>query len=444
MSINRILNSYRMVTINPSATLAMGNLAKELSKQGIKVISFSMGEPDFPTPTHIKDAAKKALDDDWTYYTPAEGIWELRMAIAEKSAKENNIPCSFKDVLVTPAKHAIFSSIFSTVQKGSEVIVPDPLWVSYIPQIDLAEAKPVFVPLRSKNDFRMLPEDVNEKITPYTKMIILNSPSNPTGGILTLDDLKGIADLAIDHDLIVLADEIYEKIIYEDKHHSIASLPDMFERTITINGFSKAYSMTGWRQGWAIAPPPIFSGIAKIQQHTVSCATAFAQMGALEALRGPTEPLNEMVETFRKRRDYTVKRLNDIEGIHCIRPRGAFYAFFSFDFDLTSTELATHLLEDGHVAMTPGSAFGPSGEGFIRMSYANSIENIEEGLDMVERSVKDLPIRWRRDKMDSHENGVDVYRKKTFSKEDLKKFPNLKKGSKVVGPAPPEKNHGQQ
>lgn len=442
MSINKIVNSYRMVTINQSATLKMGVMAKELSKQGIKVISFSMGEPDFPTPVHIREAAKKALDDGWTYYTPAEGIWELRMAIAEKSAKENNIPCSFKDVLVTPAKHAIFASIFSTVQKGSEVIVPDPLWVSYIPQIDLAEAKPVFVPLKSKNDFRMLPEDVNEKITPYTKMIILNSPSNPTGGVMTLDDLKGVADLAIDHDLIVLSDEIYEKIIYEAKHHSIASLPDMFERTITINGFSKAYSMTGWRQGWAIAPSPIFKGLAKIQQHTISCATAFAQMGALEALRGPTEPLMEMVSTFRKRRDFTVKYLNDIEGIHCVKPKGAFYAFFSFDFDMTSIDLAHHLLEKGHVAMTPGSAFGPSGEGFIRMSYANSLENIEEGLKCVESAVKDLPIKWRRNKTNHHDNGAEIYRKRKFSREDLKKFPHLRKGTKVVGPVPLENNGG--
>ena len=240
MSIRRIMNSYRMVTINPSATLAMGEMAKQLSKDGIDVTSFSMGEPDFVTPPHIREAAKKALDDGYTYYTPSEGIWELRMAVAEKSAKENDIPCSYRDVIITPAKHGIFSSIFSTVGKGSEVIVPDPLWVSYIPQIDLAEAKPVFVPLKLKNEFRMVPDDINEKITPYTKMIILNSPSNPTGAVLTLDDLKGIADLAIDNDLIVLADEIYEKIIYDAKHYSIASLPDMYERTITVNGFSKA------------------------------------------------------------------------------------------------------------------------------------------------------------------------------------------------------------
>jgi len=439
MSIRKIVNSYRMVTINPSATLAMGEMAKELSKSGVKVISFSMGEPDFSTPEHIREAAKKALDDGWTYYTPSEGIWELRMAIAEKCAKENDIPCSYRDIIVTPAKHGIFSSIFSTVQKGSEVIVPDPLWVSYLPQIDLAEAKTVFVPLKPENDFRMLPEDINEKINDYTKMIILNSPCNPTGGVLTIDDLKGIADLAIDHDLIVLSDEIYEKIIYGEKHYSIASLPDMFERTITINGFSKAYAMTGWRLGWVVAPPPIFNGIAKIQQHTISCATSFAQVGALEALKGPTEPLEKMVKTFRQRRDYTVKRLNDIEGIHCIKPKGAFYAFFSFDYDMTSMELAIHLLKKAHVAMTPGSAFGPSGEGFIRMSYANSLENIEEGLYQVEMAVRDLAIRWRKGgSPNNHE--VEVIKKEKFSKDDLKHFPTLRKGSKGVGPMPVDNN----
>ncbi|MDP6156755.1 MAG: pyridoxal phosphate-dependent aminotransferase [Candidatus Thermoplasmatota archaeon] len=441
MSIRRIMNSYRMVTINPSATLAMGEMAKQLSKDGINVTSFSMGEPDFVTPSHIREAAKKALDDGYTYYTPSEGMWELRMAVAEKSAKENDIPCSYRDVIITPAKHGIFSSIFSTVGKGSEVIVPDPLWVSYIPQIDLAEAKPVFVPLKLKNEFRMVPEDINEKITPYTKMIILNSPSNPTGAVLTLDDLKGIADLAIDNDLIVLADEIYEKVIYDAKHYSIASLPDMFERTITINGFSKAYAMTGWRMGWVVAPPPLFKGIAKIQQHTISCATSFAQRGALEALKGPKEPLNEMVSTFRERRDYTVKRLNDIEGIHCLKPKGAFYTFFSFDYDMSSMDLATHLLQKAHVAMTPGSAFGPSGEGFIRMSYANSLENIIEGLYSVEMAVRDLPIRWRKGDTEEHENSREVYKKGKFSREDLKKFPHLRKSSTAVGPVPLEKNH---
>ena len=440
MSINRILSSYRMVTINPSATLAMGNMVKELAEEGIHVISFSMGEPDFPTPLHIREAAKRALDEGWTHYTASEGIHELRVAVAEKCKRDNNIDCSFKDIIITPAKLGIFASIFSTVEKASEVIVPDPLWVSYLPQIDLAEAKPVFVPLKVKNDFRMLPEDINEKINRYTKMIVLNSPSNPTGGVLTRDDLKGIADLAIDHDLIVLSDEIYEKIIYDEKHYSIASFPDMFERTVTINGFSKAYAMTGWRMGWVVAPPPIFKEVAKIQQHTLSCATSFAQRGALEALNGPDEPLQEMVDTLRLRRDYTVKRLNDIEGIHCIKPRGAFYAFFSFDFDMTSLEMATHLLKNAHVAMTPGSAFGPSGEGFIRMSYANSMENIEKGLYEVEMAVRDLPIRWRKGDNEEHGDNIDEYKKNKFSKEDIKKFPPLKMGSKVVGPAPIENN----
>jgi len=426
-----------MVSIKESATLTMAEIASELSQSGVDVISFSTGEPDFPTPQHIKDAAKKALDDGWTYYTPSNGIKKLRMAVAEKTIAENDIPCSYRNVIITPAKHAIFSSIFSTVQKGSEVIVPDPLWVSYIPQIELSEAKPVYVPLDPENDFRMLPDDINEKITPYTKMIILNSPSNPTGGVLKQEDIKGIADLAIDHDLIVLSDEIYEKIIYDAKHHSIASLPDMFERTITINGFSKAYSMTGWRMGWLISPKPLIKEISKIQQHTISCATAFAQMGALEALRGPQEPINEMVEKFRNRRDYTVDRLNQMEGISCVKPKGAFYAYYSFDHDMSAPDFAMHLLKKGHVAMTPGTAFGPSGDNFIRMTYANSLENIKEGLNRMEEAIKDLPIKWRRSKKEKS-NGM-VGERKAFTKEDLKHFPKLKDKNRGVIPLPLDK-----
>jgi aspartate aminotransferase len=256
--------------------------------------------------------------------------------------------------------------------------------------VRLAGGKPVNVKTYNKDEFRLLPEHVNEAITDKTRMIIINSPSNPTGSVEKKDDIKGIAELAMDHDLLVLSDEIYEKLIYEGEHHSIAAIDGMFERSVTINGFSKAFAMTGWRLGWAIAPNEIFEAMSKIQQHSISCCTSFAQKGGVAALSGSMQSVNDMIKEFKARRDLVVHGLNQIEGISCFMPKGAFYAFFNFDYDMSSEEFTNYLLKEGGLVLTPGSAFGPGGKGFVRLSYAASQEKLKRGLEKLEQLVSQL------------------------------------------------------
>ncbi len=404
--------SAKIHNMHTSGTLAIAEKAFEMREKGIDVLSFSVGEPDFTTPQNVIDAAKRALDAGKTHYTPVNGIPELRQAIAHKSLVENGIPCTERDVMVTVAKHGIFSTIFSWVDRKEEVIVPEPAWVSYTPAIKLVGGIPIVVDMAVDNpthkiyfnaegqgdvvesygaEFRLSPDMINEKITPKTKMIILNSPSNPTGMVIPKKDLKGIADLAKDYDLLVLSDEIYEKLIYDDAEHvSISSFDDMFERTITLNGLSKTYAMTGWRIGWLVAPPKILKEIAKVQQHTITCANSIAQWAAVEALTGPRDEVQRMLQTFEERRNILVKGLNRIEGIHCSMPKGAFYVFFKYGFDMSSQEFSEYLIENAHIAVTPGSAFGEAGEGYVRMSYATSRKNIARGLANLEAALKTL------------------------------------------------------
>lgn len=398
--------------MHSSGTLAIAEKAQEMKKKGIDVTSFSLGEPDFKTPDNIIEAAKRAMDEGKTHYTPIYGIPELREAVAEKSRTENNITCTADDVMITIAKQGIFSSIFSWVDRKEEVIIADPSWVSYTPAVNLVGGVPVMVSTTSthpkhriyfdmkgkpdiigpeRSAFMLTPEMIAEKITPKTKMIILNSPNNPTGTVISKKDLMGIAEIAQDYDLLVLTDEMYEKLIYDDaKHFSIASYGDMFERTITVNGLSKSYAMTGWRIGWVVAPPKILKQIAKVQQHTITCANSIAQWAALEALTGPQDAVRAMVETFDARRKVLVAGLNKIDGISCNMPKGAFYTFFKFDYDMSSQEFAEYLMVNAHIGVTPGSAFGEAGEGYIRMSYAASQENIEKGLTSLEKAVENL------------------------------------------------------
>lgn len=355
-------------------------------------ISFKLGEPDFDTPQHIVMAGFQALLDGKTHYAPPQGILELREAIAKKSIEENKIPCCSENVMVSAAKHAIFSFILSTIDEGDEVILPDPAWVSYVPSIKIAGGKGIYVKLRN-DDFQFCPDDIAEAITSKTKIIILNSPSNPTGAVAKKEDLMGIADLAKDHDLLVLSDEIYEKIIYEGKHFSIGSFDDMIERTITINGFSKAYAMTGWRIGWAIAPKYILENMIKVQQHSITCVAPFVQYAALAALgqrEKSMESISKMVVEFRKRRDIFVEELNNIEGLQCPKPNGAFYLFPSFNYNLTSNEFAEFLLKKAKVAVNSGTAFGQNGEGHIRLTYATSMENILKGIKRIKNVVTRL------------------------------------------------------
>lgn len=378
----------RIARVKESGTMKMKELASQKKAEGKKIISFTVGEPDFDTPKHIVEAAKKALDEGKTRYLNAAGLPELREAIARASKENNSIPCDASNVMVTPTKQAMFQTILATVNEGEEVIIPDPAWVSYDPATALAGGRAVPAPTRAEDGWRLRPEVVAELITPKTKMILINSPSNPCGSVMVKDDIVGIADLAKDHDLVVLSDEVYEKIIFDGlKHHSIAAEPGMFDRTITISGFSKTYAMTGWRMGWLVAPAPLFKAISKIQQHSITHATTFAQYGALAALVESQEPVNAMVKEFDERRALVVKLLGEMPQMQCDVPKGAFYAFPKFDSPMNSEQMALHLMEKAEVAVTGGSAFGAAGEKHLRISYATSKENIMTGLERIKKAL---------------------------------------------------------
>jgi aspartate aminotransferase len=374
----------RMKKVKGSPTVRLSGLVAELRSKGEDVISLAIGEPDFPTPEHIVEAAKRALDEGFTKYTPSQGIPELREAIAEKSRRENGIPCGPEHVLVSPTKHALFATVLAFSGPGDEVLLPDPGWVSYLPMVQLAGARPVPIPCEEADGFEMRPEAVAEAITPRTRLIIVNTPNNPTGSVYGLETLKGVADLAADHDFLVVTDEIYERILYEGRHHSIAALPGAFERTITVNGFSKTFSMTGWRLGWAVAPEDLLRPISRVQQHSLTCATSFAQKGGVAALRGPQEPIMQMVEEFRRRREVVVEGINRIPTLSCRKPQGSFYAWVRFQDSLDSVAFAEMLLQKAKVAVTPGAAFGSRGEGYLRLSFATSQESLREALRRME------------------------------------------------------------
>ena len=377
----------RVARVRASETVRIASLVAEKRRAGVDVVSFSVGEPDFDTPEHVRAAAKQALDDGHTHYTPAAGIHDLRAAIAAKHRDENAmVDVRPEDVVVTPTKQAIAQAILAVVDHGDEVLLPDPAWVSYEPLIQLAGGRPVPVPVDAEHGFRLTADRLAEHVTSKTKLIITNSPSNPTGGTDTEADVRGHADLAKDHDLYLLSDEIYEHIRYEGRHVSPASLDGMAERTMTVNGLSKSFAMTGWRLGWVVAPPPLLKEILKIQSHTITHVTSFAQYGGIAALTGPQEPVREMVRTFARRREIVLEALAAMPGVTCANPTGAFYVFPRIDAaagdDVRFTE---RLLEEADVAVTPGSAFGAGGAGHVRISYATSEERLRTGLDRLGR-----------------------------------------------------------
>ncbi len=375
--------SKRLEGIEESATFRVADLANKLKRAGKDVISFSLGEPDFDTPLHIRESAKKALDEGKTHYTPSAGILELRESIANKF-KENGLEVTPNEIIVTPgAKQTIFEAIQAVLNEGDEAILFEPAWVSYGPCIKLAGAKPVGAPINVEN---FKPEGFEEFVTKKTKMIIVNSPCNPTGAVFDRSNLKMITDIAMDHDLLVLSDEIYEKILYTSEHVSIGQFDGMQDRTITINGFSKTYAMTGWRLGYATAPKEIIDDMLKLQQHSTSCATSFAQYGGIAALEGPQECVTGMVNEFKARRDLIVEGLVDL-GIKCKKPDGTFYVFANVSQFGNGEDVAERLLRDAYVAVTPGIAFGPSGEDYIRISYAISQAHISEGLNRMKKVV---------------------------------------------------------
>ncbi|MCL4317512.1 MAG: pyridoxal phosphate-dependent aminotransferase [Candidatus Thermoplasmatota archaeon] len=380
----------RMENIIESGTVKVADKVKELKSRGLDVTSFSIGEPDFPTPQHIVDACIEALKSGFTKYTASAGIPELREAISQKLKAENGIDAESSEIVVTPTKQALFMAVLALVDRNMEVIVPDPSWVSYEPMVRIAEGIPVPVRADEETGFRLTPELVAEKITEKTRMIILNSPNNPTGAVAWKEDIEGLCDLAREHDLLILSDEIYEKIIYDAVNYSPGSFPGMKERVITVNGFSKTYSMTGWRLGYLHADKRLLKDILKIQTHSITCVTSFVQKAGVAALRGPKEPVEKMVSEFRKRRDFVVRRLREIEGMNVVEPQGAFYAFPKYDYEMDSESISGFLLDRAQVAVTPGSSFGKFGERHFRLSYATSMNNLEKGLDSMERALKTL------------------------------------------------------
>ena len=354
------------------------------------VVSLCLGEPNFDTPSHIVEAAKEALDQGLTHYTPNAGLVELRQAIADKYGREFGLEYSVDNVMITVgAMEALYLAMVTTVNPGDEIIVPDPCFPAYLGQVMMLGAKAVPVPVREENEFKLQADDIEKVITSKTKAILLNSPSNPLGSMLEKEDLEALAKVALRHNLVVLSDEVYEKIIYDGRfHYSIAQLPGMKERTIIINSFSKTYAMTGWRIGYLLAHKEIVQHMPKIQEGIASCVAAFVQKAAISALKGPDEPIKQMVNDYYRRRSILIDGLNQIPGFHCQKSPATFYAFPSIKaFGKTSQEFAEELLREARVVTVPGSAFGSMGEGFLRLSFANSDENLQEAVRRIAEYV---------------------------------------------------------
>ena len=369
-------------------------LISEKARKMKDVIKLEIGEPDFDTPQHIKNAAKKALDEGFTHYTPFAGFEDLRMAIAEKAKTQNKIEYDpNREIVVTPgACSALHCGILSIVNAGEKVLIPDPSWPHYEPCVQMADGIPEHFPLLEENSFRIDPDDLRKRIDEKTKAIIINSPNNPTGSVENRKQLEEIAQIAKDNDLIVISDEVYERIIYDDEEHvSMASLPDMRDRTLTINALSKTYAMTGWRIGYAIGSEEIITQMAKLVLYTGTCANSIGQRAALAAIKGPQDRVTEMVKEYKRRRDFLIKRLNEIEGISCKMPQGAFYAFPNVrKFGMSSFDCAMYLLDHAKVSTVPGIGFGKYGEGYLRISYATSLENLVEAAERIEATIKKI------------------------------------------------------
>ena len=387
--------SQRVLNMSASPTMAITSKAKELRAKGVDVIGFGAGEPDFDTPQHVKEAAKKAIDSGFTKYTPPAGIPELREAVARKLRSENGIDYSPEQIVITDgAKQALFSLMLSVVDEGDEVIIPKPYWVTYPEQVKFAGGKPVFVETKEENGFSLTLEDIEPAVSERTKALILCTPHNPTGAVIPERELRKIGEFCAERGILIVSDECYEKLIYDGfVHRSVASISEEIkEITVTINALSKTFAMTGWRVGYAAGPKEVIDAMIKINSQSISNVNSIAQKAAVAALLEPKEFLKDWLKAYDERRRYIVKRLNDIPGVSCIMPKGAFYVFpnvkslltmgnFKNDFDL-----AEYLLEEARIAVVPGSAFGTPG--YLRLSYAVSMEKIAEGLDRFEKAVR--------------------------------------------------------
>ncbi len=384
--------SQQAAALSPSLTLAIDAKAKQMKADGLDVVGFGAGEPDFDTPQHIKDAAVKALADGFTKYTPSSGILELRQAIADKFKRDNGLTYKPSQIIVScGGKHSCFNAVMATCQAGDEVIIPSPYWLSYPEMVKLAGAKPVIVPTTDATEFKITPDQLRAAITPRTRLFILNSPSNPTGSLYAPDELKALGEICVERDVLILSDEIYEKLVYDGAQHaSVASFsPAHYAHTIVTHGFAKAYSMTGWRLGFMAAPEPVAKAVDAIQSHSTSNPTSFAQKGAVAALNGPQDHLTSWLAEYSKRRGYAHQRLSSMPGITCVNAKGAFYLFPNISrLGLKSTEFCARLLEQEKVAAVPGIAFGA--DDYVRISYATSMVNIQKGLDRMERFARGL------------------------------------------------------
>lgn len=394
--------SYGLTLSQVRSSTLPSNRSEKLGVSGIRVIfekaqsipdviRLEFGEPDFDTPQNIKDAAIKAISSGKTKYTSGAGILELRRAISQKLDSENKISYDpMKEIVVsTGATGGINLSLLATLDEEDEILVPNPGWATYAYAVNLVGAKPILYSMNLSSNYSFQREEAESKITPKTRAILINSPSNPMGSVFSRKDIRTIAEFAADHDLVVISDEVYEKFLYSDtgsplEHVSIASLPEMKDRTVTINSFSKTYAMTGWRIGYVAANQKIALAMSKINTAANSCISTISQFAALEALTGTQDSVRSMIETYRKRRDVIVRSANRIRGFSCAIPRGAFYVFPEIkESGLSSMDLSLKILEEAHVATVPGSAFGSNGEGHLRLAYANSLENIELALERI-------------------------------------------------------------
>ncbi|MEL6813566.1 MAG: pyridoxal phosphate-dependent aminotransferase [Cyanobacteria bacterium J06598_3] len=382
----------RIRQVTPSMTLAISAKAKAMKKDGLDVCSFSAGEPDFDTPKHICDAAKAAIDDGKTRYGPASGEPALKDAIAQKLQRDNQLTYARENIMVTNGgKHSLYSLMQAMIEPGDEVIIPAPYWVSYPEMVKLAGGTPVIVQAGAQTQYKITAEQLRAAITPKTKLFVLNSPSNPTGMVYSPDEIRALAEVIVEADIWVVSDEIYEKVLYDGAQHvSIGSVsPEIFKRTITINGFAKAYAMTGWRLGYTAAPVDLIKGMNTLQSHSTSNVCTFAQYGAIAALTTPSDSIDVMLSAFTQRRRVIMDLVNSIDGLSCVEPKGAFYLLVDISqVSKDSVAFCSKLLDEKYVAAIPGVAFGA--EGTIRVSYATALDTIERGLGRIEGFVSAL------------------------------------------------------
>lgn len=386
--------SRKLSLLPPSGIRKINEKALKLEREGKNIIHLEIGRPDFDTPEYIKKACIKSIEEGNVFYTSNFGTMELRKAIGEKLEKQNHIKYDpEEEILVSVGlSEAVYDVLSVLLEEGDEILVPDPVWMNYLNLPKVLGAVPVTYQLLEENEYQLDMEEIERKITDKTKAMVIVSPNNPTGGVLQRQTLEQLAKLAVKYDIMMISDEVYERIIFDGEEHiSIASMEGMKERTVTLNGFSKAYSMTGWRLGYVAAPAPVIAAVNKMHQHLTTCASSFVQAAGVAALREEKDEIGLLVEEYKRRRDYLVSQLNQIPGFHCLMPRGSFYVYVNVKaFPMSSAELCEYFLMKGHVAMVPGSVFGENGEGYIRLSFANSYENIIEAVERLKRCVSEL------------------------------------------------------